>query len=52
MLRVPATRLAFWIHWLCGFWSMVFGLMWGYPFMLRGLGYTQAEASGVFTVMV
>jgi len=51
-LRVPATRLAFWIHWLCGFWGMVFALMWGYPFLLHGLGYPQPVASALFTVLV
>lgn len=52
VLRVPATRLAFWIHWMCAFWTMVFALMWGYPFLLRGLGYPPAVASALFTVMV
>ncbi|MCB0910583.1 MAG: MFS transporter [Propionibacteriaceae bacterium] len=52
VLRVPATRLAFWIHWMCAFWTMVFALMWGYPFLLRGLGYPQPVAAGLFTVMV
>ena len=52
VLREPATRLAFWIHWICAFWPMVFTLMWGYPFLLNGLGYPQAVASGLFAVLV
>lgn len=52
VLREPATRLAFWIHWMCSFWVIVFAMMWGYPFLLRGLGYPQPVASGLFTVMV
>ena len=52
VLRVPATRLAFWIHWMCAFWGMVFALMWGYPFLLHGLGYPQPVAAGLFTVLV
>lgn len=52
VLRIPASRLAFWIHWMCAFWTMVFALMWGYPFLLRGLGYPLPVASGLFTVMV
>ena len=52
VLRVPATRLAFWIHWMCAFWGMVFALMWGYPFLLHGLGYPQPVASGLFLVLV
>ncbi len=52
VLAVPATRLAFWIHWMCAFWGMVFALMWGYPFLLHGQGYPQPVVSGLFTVMV
>lgn len=52
VLREPATRLAFWIHWICSFWPMLFTLMWGYPFLLSGLGYSQPVASGLFTVLV
>lgn len=52
VLGVPATRLAFWIHWMCSFWGMVFALMWGYPFLLHGLGYPQPVAAGVFTLLV
>ncbi len=52
VVREPATRLAFWIHWICAFWPMVFTLMWGYPFLLNGLGYPQPVASGLFTVLV
>lgn len=52
VIRVPATRLAFWIHWMCAFWGMVFALMWGYPFLLHGLGYPQPVVAGLFTVMV
>lgn len=52
VVGVPATRLAFWIHWMCAFWGMVFALMWGYPFLLHGLGYPQPVASALFTVLV
>ncbi len=52
VLREPASRLAFWIHWICSFWPMLFTLMWGYPFLLNGLGYPQPVASGLFTVLV
>ena len=52
VIAVPATRLAFWIHWMCSFWGMVFALMWGYPFLLDGLGYSREVASGLFTVLV
>lgn len=52
VLRLPATRLAFWIHWMSAFWGMVFALMWGYPFLLHGLGYPQPVAAGLFTLLV
>jgi MFS family permease len=52
VVRAPATRLAFWIHWICAFWPMIFTLMWGYPFLINGLGYPQPVASGLFTVLV
>ncbi|MFN8137531.1 MAG: MFS transporter [Propionicimonas sp.] len=52
VLRVPASRLGFWIHWMCSFWVMTFTLMWGYPFLMSGLGYPQPVAAGLFTVMV
>ncbi|MCA0296756.1 MAG: MFS transporter [Actinobacteria bacterium] len=52
VLREPASRLAFWIHWMSGFWPMVFAAMWGYPFLINGLGYPQPVASGLFTVLV
>lgn len=52
VLRVPATRLAFWIHWMTAFWGMVFALMWGYPFLLHGLGYPQPVVAALFTLLV
>lgn len=52
VLRLPATWLAFWIHWMSAFWGMVFALMWGYPFLLHGLGYAQPVAAGLFTLLV
>ena len=45
VLRVPASRLGFWIHWMCSFWVMTFTLMWGYPFLMSGLGYPQPVAA-------
>lgn len=52
VLRDPGTLTGFWIHWICSFWNVVFALMWGYPFLLRGLGYPMPVASALFTVMV
>ena len=52
VLREPGTQVGFWVHWITAFWNVVFALMWGYPFLLRGLGYPMQVASGLFTVMV
>ena len=52
VLRDPGTLTGFWIHWICSFWNVVFALMWGYPFLLQGLGYPMPVASALFTVMV
>lgn len=52
VVRVPATRLAFWIHWMCAFWGAVFAFMWGYPFLQHGAGYPQPVVAALFTVLV
>lgn len=52
VLRVPATLLGFWIHWMCSVWLVTFSLMWGYPFIVSGLGYPQPVAAGLFTLLV
>ncbi len=52
VLREPGTQVGFWVHWITAFWNVVFALMWGYPFLLRGEGYPMTVASALFTVMV
>ncbi|WP_347565409.1 MFS transporter [Nocardioides sp. IC4_145] len=49
---VPGTRLGFWMHFSTPFSSNVLGLLWGYPFFVRGEGLSPAEASGLLTVVV
>ncbi len=51
-VRVPGTRLAFWIHGLCAHWGQVFAFMWGYPFLTQGLGYSPAVTSAMFGIYV
>jgi nitrate/nitrite transporter NarK len=48
----PGTRLGLWTHFTGQFSGMVFALLWGYPFMTLGLGYTPALAGGLLTLMV
>ena len=46
IVREPGTRLAFWIHWMCASWGMLFAFMWGYPFLTQGQGLSPEVASG------
>lgn len=48
----PGTQLGFWAHLLAGSIPVVFGVMWGYPFLTAGLGYDPALASGIFLMIV
>ncbi|CAL8969579.1 hypothetical protein PROP_00577 [Propionicimonas sp. T2.31MG-18] len=52
VVRIPASLLGFWIHWMCSSWIVTFAMMWGYPFMTKGLGYPQPVAAAMFTLMV
>lgn len=51
-LRHPGTRLGLWSHFSTQFSGMVFALLWGYPFMTVGMGYTPRLAGGLLTLMV
>ena len=51
-IRQPGTRLGLWSHFTTQFSGMVFSLLWGYPFMTVGLGYSPALAGGLLTLMV
>lgn len=48
----PGTRLGMWSHFATQFSGMVFALLWGYPFMTLGLGYSATQAGWLLTVMV
>ena len=50
--RHPGTRLGMWSHFATQFSGMVFALLWGYPFMTLGLGYSAARAGWLMTLMV
>ena len=52
VLRIPQTQVAFWVHWTSSIWGLVFPLMWGYPFLINGMGYGPAVASGLLAVFV
>ncbi|MFV0457886.1 MAG: MFS transporter [Actinomycetales bacterium] len=50
--RHPGTRLGLWAHFTAQFSGMVFALMWGYPFMVMGLGLSPVMAGGLLTFFV
>ena len=51
-LQRPGTQLGFWSHFVTQSSGTVFSLMWGFPFMVYGLGIDPAEAAGLLIVMV
>jgi hypothetical protein len=48
----PGTRLGFWVHFTTPFAGGVFGLLWGYPFLVQGEGLSPGTAGGLLTLMV
>lgn len=51
-MQVAGTWLGFFIQWCCAMWQHVFSIMWGYPFLQHGLGYSRGTASALFSVLV
>jgi predicted MFS family arabinose efflux permease len=41
----PGTRLGMWSHFTSQFAATVFTLLWGYPFLVQGQGWSEAAAS-------
>jgi sugar phosphate permease len=48
----PGTRLGLWSHFTSQFSQMVFALIWGFPFLTLGLGYSATLAGSLLTLMV
>ena len=48
----PGTRIGFFTHLVTQFPGTVFGLLWGYPFLVVGQGLTPATAAALLTVLV
>lgn len=48
----PGTRLGFWIHFTTQFSATMLGLLWGYPFFVRGEHTSSSTAGLLLTVMV
>jgi MFS family permease len=50
--REPGTRLGLWTHFVAQFSGLVFGLFWGYPYLVQGQGLSPAAAGALLTVLV
>jgi len=48
----PGTQLGFWSHYCTQSSGTVFSLLWGFPFMVYGLGYDPALAAAMLTILV
>jgi len=51
-LRRPGTQLGFWSHYVTQSSGTVFTLLWGFPLLTEGLGYSRQVAAGLLTVIV
>jgi sugar phosphate permease len=51
-LARPGTQLGFWSHFTTQSSGTVFSLLWGFPLLTGGLGYSAAVASGMLTLIV
>lgn len=49
---IPGTRLAFWAHFGTMFAPNVLSLLWGYPYLVQGLGVPPATAGVVLSVLI
>lgn len=47
----PGTRLGMWSHFSSQFSATVFALLWGYPFLVQGLGWTAKGAATLLMAM-
>jgi MFS family permease len=50
--RIPGTRLAFWVHFCTMFIANALALLWGYPYLVQGLGVDSGIASVVLSLLI
>lgn len=50
--RDPGTRLGLWSHFTVQFSGMVFAILWGYPFLVVGVGLSETAAGALLTLLV
>lgn len=51
-LRRPGTQLGFWSHFVTQSSGTVLSLLWGYPLLVEGLGYSRGTASALLSLIV
>ncbi|SDI88943.1 Sugar phosphate permease [Actinokineospora alba] len=50
--QTPGTRLGFWVHFSTMFAPAVLGLLWGFPYLVKAQGMSEAAAGGVLSLLV
>jgi predicted MFS family arabinose efflux permease len=50
--KEPGTRLGLWTHFTTSFSGSTFGLLWGYPFLVRGEGLAPTTAASMLILPV
>ncbi len=48
----PGTRLGFWSHFVTPFAGVSFTLLWGYPFLVSGEGFSTATTANLYIFLV
>jgi sugar phosphate permease len=48
----PGTRLGMWSHFTGQFSGTVFGLLWGFPFLVRGQGLSPSTAANLLMLLI
>ncbi|GAA3522228.1 MFS transporter [Aeromicrobium panaciterrae] len=48
----PGTRLGLWTHFTTQFSATTLGLLWGYPFFVRGENLSSGQAGALLTILV
>lgn len=48
----PGTRLGFWLHFACMSAPTAFGVLWGFPYLVDGLGFSKSGASATLLLGV
>lgn len=49
---IPGTRLAFWVHCCTMFVPAALSLLWGYPYLVDGVGIAPGTAGAVLSVLI